>query len=114
MSAHLRPITGKSTHTPGPWVQNEDEQHYLPHEPITIGPCDEGKHRPVCEIVEFDFEGAEANANARLIQSAPDLLSALRRFVACEGGKWHVERYHNERTEALEHARALIAKVEGA
>lgn len=51
-------------------------------------------------------------ANARLIAAAPDLLAALRVLVACEGGKWHIERYAREREEALEAARAAIAKAE--
>ena len=41
------------------------------------------------------------------------LRSALQILVACEGGRWSVERYARERSEALAGACAALAGTKG-
>jgi hypothetical protein len=100
-------VTG-SSYTPGPWyveaVMGDD-----PHE-ICID-SREGRGTPeVIASVVWDDEDphpvlglAEANANARLIAAAPDLLQALKAVVAIS------DRKH----DAWDAAHAVIAKAEG-
>lgn len=81
-----------SKHTPGPWtIKNDyDERH------IVIANID-GESFPdgttsytydfVCDTYGGDYESASrevANANARLIAAAPELLDALRNLVAVQ------------------------------
>lgn len=75
--------------TPGPWSVGKPNGmlNQLPIEP-TIG-------------VAYGA-GAELVANARLIAAAPDLLAALRQYVACDGIK-------NDGLAKM--ARAAIAKA---
>lgn len=50
-----------------------------------------------------------AEANARLIAGAPDLLSALKRMTALMANTWPVDEAH----DALVEAEAATAKAEG-
>lgn len=97
-------------HTPAPWL-------------MLASPYDDGT--PYCrisagnpEIYEretdkgFQIAGIMSEADARLISSAPVLLSIARRWVAIGYGSWHPERYAQEKAELLADTRALIAKVE--
>lgn len=83
----------KTSHTPGPWEVFESHTgHYV---------LDSAEQAAVCKL-EWCLE---AEANARLIASAPDLLSVLKRLCSkagacCDGGAWR-------------EARAAIAKAEG-
>ena len=83
----------KTSHTPGPWEVFES------HTGIYI--LDSAEQAAVCKL-EWCLE---AEANARLIASAPELLALLRRIcykvaVCNDGGVWR-------------EARATIDKVEG-
>jgi hypothetical protein len=60
---------------------------------------------------------ADAEANALLIAAAPDMLAALRAVVAAHD-EWTAAvgrdgRFDDPLNDACEHARDLIAKVEG-
>lgn len=104
-----------SKHTPGPWsVKNDyDERH------IVIANID-GESFPdgttsytydfVCDTYGGDYESksrAVANANARLIAAAPELLDALRNLVA-------VQPNLMANSAEIADARAAIAKAGGA
>ncbi len=87
--------------TPGPW-----QQHDADYCPLEIwgnldGPLEDGAIRgtEICTVAD----GPEAEANARLIASAPDLLAAL------EG----VLRVADRKTDEFDAARAAIAKAKG-
>ena len=54
---------------------------------------------------------AQYERNARLMASAPDLLSIAERWAALDGGAWHVERHAREKRELMEDTRAAIAKA---
>ena len=86
-----------SKHTPGLWVaKNDGGRPYIMaggiNIALTIGPFAYGME-------------LEANANARLIAAAPDLLNALEMIMAKVAGC--------ERDPEYEAARAAIAKVKG-
>lgn len=83
----------KTSYTPGPW------EVFKSHTGIYI--IDSAEQAAVCKL-EWCLE---AEANARLIASAPELLSLLKRIcykvaVCYDGGVWR-------------EARAAIDKVEG-
>lgn len=99
-------------HTPGPWTYESDHTHrqfnirMLGH---LIGTRDEAKH--ICTVnnlpphVLANRDQSTAEANARLIAAAPDLLAALQELLAL-----HIA-HHN----AIEHAaaRKLIRRATG-
>ena len=99
-----------TTHTSGPWREHSHRQ---------IGP-DAGI---VCEvwsaIGETDADRiAQADANARLIAAAPDLLEALQEMVAgdaeaIEDAKRLGVPFPDEMLAAYHKARAAIAKATG-
>ena len=63
-------------HTPGPWTIDEDGDTNVMGETIAIGILDPQGHR-VGEADGRDLSLPEAEANARLIAAAPELLAAL-------------------------------------
>lgn len=89
-------------HTPGPW-------HVGPHYKSDV----ESRQGRICECGPFGSEQAEANA--RLIAAAPELLDALKALAIdanrlCDrnlGGT-----YEEDCRRALEVAGAVIAKAE--
>ena len=111
-------------HTPGPWTYEGDHTHrqfnirMLGH---LIGTRDEAKH--ICTVnnlpshVLANRDHVTAEANARLIAAAPDMLTALDAIVA----KAH--EYGNRSDtpdnaacgfyDIIEDARAAIAKATG-
>ena len=85
--------TQETSYTPGPW------EVFDSHTGIYI--LDSAEQAAVCRLVWC----LEAEANARLIASAPDLLAVLKRLcykfgVCYDGGVWR-------------EARAVIDKAEG-
>lgn len=103
-------------HTPGPWEYAETPCIYHQAEigrtysvygrndfsgPIALLRRDSNERIP--------FEDAEANA--RLIASSPELLSALRRAEAALS--FFIDDEGEPDVEALDEARAAIAKAEG-
>ena len=113
-----------ATHTPGPWTYESDHTHrqfnirMLGHH---IGTKDEAKH--ICTVnnlpshVLANRDPLTAEANARLIASAPELLAALELIDS------HLTRCINfsgvnpelrERLEQQQHnARAALNKAQG-
>ena len=88
----------ETSHTPGPW--EVFESHTGPYV------IDSAEQAAVCKL-EWCLE---AEANARLIASAPELLSVLKRLCA----KFGVDDdgWPRDGTE-LREARSAIAKAEG-
>lgn len=86
-------------HTPGPW-------NYSPAVAAIFGPP--GNAPQICNIPAFS--GEEGHANARLIAAAPELLAALKLFVAQYQGDGHDDR---ELRPEMAAARAAIAKATG-
>ena len=78
-------------HTPGPWVGFLDQGHL-----VAIMPA--GRPGNVCQ-----FSVPPTDADAHLIEAAPELLAALKVVVAIA----------DRRTDEFDAARAAIAKAEG-
>lgn len=67
-----------SAHTPGPWVIDKDRIATVEPKPLTM-------QTPNLWAVAFaSRQREEWEANARLIAAAPELLAALRQYVACD------------------------------
>ena len=74
----------ETTHTPGPWTWERARAS------LTFGTVPSDKHRyaigtPLGELfsgVELGISSEEADANARLIAAAPDLLEAAKEALA--------------------------------
>jgi hypothetical protein len=106
-------MTQEQTHTPGPWMLGENTPSEL-DQPIyangtegCVGIC----------VVDLD-EADEADANARLIAAAPDLLAACKKIVATHDIRdEHANEYEAGYTEGLgvasKIARDAIARAEG-
>lgn len=106
-------------HTPGPWTYEGDHTHrqfnirMLGH---LIGVRDEAKH--ICTVnnlpphVLANRDQATAEANARLITAAPDLLAALDRAEAFIAG-FEDDDTQDGIPEMLAAMRAAIAKAKG-
>ncbi len=63
-----------TNHTPGPWTPHEKGAHpYL----FVCGPSEPTEHGEESFLVAY-ATGINAEANARLIAAAPDLLNALQ------------------------------------
>lgn len=95
-----------SAHTPGPWSVYEDEDEptlVVGHEKMP------SYHIPLWGRVLSETPPTEEDrANARLIAAAPDMLDALKAYIAAdESGD------HDSFVNAYEGARAAIAKAEG-
>ncbi|MBU6190660.1 MAG: hypothetical protein KGR68_15195 [Betaproteobacteria bacterium] len=101
-------------HTPGPWVLENRGYKF-----IVSKPGDGYITRDVCRMDASTMSAFAQEANARLIAAAPELLEALRVFVSAaypvtteinpRGHAWS-EAYLDQ---ALDNARAAIAKAEG-
>jgi len=95
------------THTPGPWHSSKDGD-------TVYGPSH--RHAQSAELgVEMQFEpvicfvrgyhgSEEAEANARLIAAAPELLNALKLLYA---------EIEDEHMDCMRQAKAAIGKAEG-
>jgi hypothetical protein len=92
-------------HTPGPW-------HVVPEaqSPWIVGDA-EGDSIADCEPPGPWMSEEEADANARLIAAAPDLLAALEACVDAmtDGGKCEIKKW----LDAFDLARLAIAKAKG-
>ena len=87
-------------HTPGPWklrqtFNDDDCSHEI-------------------DGIALVFRSEQANANARLIAAAPELLEALKLVVAYDEGN-HIDGLEMmlAYSKALDAVRAAIAKAEG-
>jgi len=70
-----------SRHTPGPWEINERHGGVIYIEGV-------GNTVAICHDDGFDIDHAEAEANARLIAAAPQMLEALEACAAY----WYYKR----------------------
>jgi len=107
-------MSAKAQHTPGPWrVGDKTRGRFCVYQ-------DGGYGKGVCvmsntqkttadEVAKYGEHGdnLEADANARLIASAPELLAALEGFHPSK------IKSHGEMAWAWETARAAIAKARG-
>ena len=90
-----------SEHTPGPWRVFDGADHFI----IGIGELN-GDGITDCGFGIWRGKSEEAQANARLIAAAPDLLAALRNFMEADGHSDFEESWWTA-------ARAAIAKATG-
>lgn len=94
-------------HTPGPWNNYQGDDIYCVYD-------QSGKK--ICTVEPVDIVGwnavyrAEAEANESLIVAAPELLDALEEMVI-SFAQFEIYEYQGD---ALEKARAAIAKAKGA
>lgn len=96
----------ESKFTPGPWFAKREGfstvyvetrlRHGVIQEVAACGPTEAGQ--------------AQQEANARLIATAPDLLSIVQRFVALDA-QWHPDLYATEKAELMAEARAAVTKA---
>jgi len=104
-----------SKHTPGPWWLGRDPSHFGSLTSITGGSDSTGGIRSVAEVGGLDID--EAEANARLIAAAPDMLEALHdvlRYCVTPSGLPDKNKGRTpEQDAAMAKAKAAIAKAEG-
>jgi hypothetical protein len=107
-------------HTPGPW-RIDHARHRRVYQPndmeIRAGNGLGGSVIATIYAENWDMDGATDRANANLLAAAPDMLAALRAVVAAHD-EWTAAvgrdgRFDDPLNDACEHARDLIAKVEG-
>lgn len=103
-----------SKHTPGPWIvspwHNVSEDCEFLVDFLPIGPSLEGPF--VANVLLLNSDYAEANANARLIAAAPDLLDICERLLG------FTHHYAHESAllageGMLAKAKAIIAQAKG-
>jgi hypothetical protein len=95
-------------HTPGPWRYDDTWGLIVARGEVEVAACHGGGSR------------SEAQANARLISAAPELLDALKTLLAYHGETGHgvfksTKGHYVKERECLQctMARAAIAKAEG-
>ena len=100
-------------HTPGPWRIKSDPMHFDTLTTVEGGAIGVRKPFGVQMIVQVggDSDFQEAEANARLIAAAPELLDLLNRAVR----RLEIAHANGDTImrEWIVEARAAIAKVEG-
>ncbi len=77
-----------ASHTPGPWINADAQKFHVSYEGIPLGHA-EFEISAGGSIVALGMKyGKHAEANARLIAAAPELLEALKRIVCsdCRNG----------------------------
>jgi len=100
--------TPNTKHTPGPWFTCEQVKQPHPHALVGIG----NGSTHVAYVSVTPANAFEADANARLIAAAPDLLAALRNCVETLDAAKQQANGGCEWIASIE-ARAAIAKAEG-
>lgn len=113
-------------HTPGPWaatVEQHDSFGDLPR--WWIRGSEIGRTRPIVTVVSDRGDGEEIESNARLIAAAPELLEAVRAFIAlqpvllegegpvCQKGRVLLDINVSDLMKAYEIGASAIAKAEG-
>ena len=97
----------KAGHAPEPWI-------ILHCKMCTV--IQDREQRNICEL--WTPTRAEAEPNARLIASAPELLAMVERYASecaeCDGkGTWVGPDLHTEPCDTCADLRALIARAKG-
>ena len=91
-------MTTQATHTPGPWEISKNEAGELDI-------CEAGAGNMLADLAKCK----NAEANARLIAAAPDLLEALREMAE----HWPPQKPESPAFMAYINAMSAIAKAEG-
>ena len=114
------------THTPGPWAIKTNGNHSDGHSGVTVYAKCNGRDQTCAEIypgnwhdnyggIGWDGEefepGTDQEANARLIAAAPELLAALRAFMAIEDSALKDALDWNLHASLFNAAEAAIAKA---
>jgi hypothetical protein len=94
-------------HTPGPWLWIDEGRRLNSPSGLVI---DSAAYEGMW-FARYDKE--EDEANKRLMEAAPGLLSIAERWAALDAGSWHQVRYENEKAELLADTRFAIAKATG-
>ena len=109
----------KAQHTPGPWKADKGGFNYIGEYDhwgtVRGGPKIYNLVTVWADVPEL---ASQAEANARLIASAPDLLAMVERYASecaeCDGkGTWVGPDLHTEPCDTCADLRALIARARG-
>lgn len=68
-------------HTPGPWTQSPQLSEIVDRDGRRVA-----RAYPLHDGIDNDAREVEAEANARLIAAAPDLLATLKNLMSSNGG----------------------------
>ena len=102
-------VAGTTSHTEGPWIIRTSP-HYkitgVSHREIIVDPEGEEGGIVLGEVFYSDTGDDEAEANARLIAAAPELLEALQRILFEDSDKSERDRLNDRLL-----AHAAIAKA---
>ena len=101
----------KAQHTPGPWVVYLDTK-------VTTAPKHHGMHGSLHEVIADCSRNSQwtgkrdeiAEANARLIAAAPELLEACRTAFDFIDG---IENFNDEAKEAIKELKAEVETLKG-
>jgi hypothetical protein len=96
-----------SAHTPGPWERETRPDSGGAERPIVVGDGD-----LVCAVSRRGLARQEAEANARLIAAAPDLLAASKAIEAALTDLDVDFEPEDDLKRALNAVRAAVAKAE--
>jgi hypothetical protein len=110
----------EAKHTPGPWIQvfradNKTMQRYIVNEtgvtgfPVYIATVESETDHP---RNSYRAPGLEAEANARLLAAAPELLEALEHMVAVSNWATTIQS-EEQYDEMIASAEAAIRKAKG-
>lgn len=91
------------THTPGPWGVHPKLSASENHKGYRVA---DGDGFFVADVSPRDEDGDEGGANAHLIAAAPDLLAAVKAFLALDDGRAFAH-------ESWDDARAAVKKARG-
>lgn len=97
----------KTKHTPGPWYIPTIRANAQDKRPLWETVRSKHTEEPICRIAQDVAHDAEANA--RLIAAAPELLAALRLLI-----EWYDGQHGDPGvlgSQSVEDARAAIAKA---
>jgi len=98
-------------HTPGPWKQTDADMFGMYIEAVV-----DGRAVPVACALDMDDKPVEViEANANLIEAAPDLLAALREIARDDGDVSALEAWADDEAgrQWFARARDAIAKAYG-
>lgn len=99
-----------AAHTPGPWKISGLDPHVIgPVRILVMDGTDVPQSRAVARVID---RGPEAEANARLIAAAPELLDACKRLLKFNE-ELCADIHVSEHYPSAELARTAIAKAEG-
>lgn len=108
-----------SKHTPGPWLISRDKFGEINIETSKRGGCVFVIANDVGGEVRKDEKGkwsdkSEVEANARLIEAAPELLEALEKLLACWRSTCSANGWDPDHVVQATNAADVIAKATGA